>query len=1142
MSLNKGLFDSSVEIHLDAEMAAASADKTIVKLLQNLEKELTAKLQKGVTEWSKARIIEQLNEAKVVIHQYYGDIENVSNDVTDNVSKAAAKATASSLSVAVGGQVPIKVVPPADYLKTLASNTIVQGAVQKEWWSSQAKDTASGFQTAVRQGLVAAETTPQIVKRVRGVMDISKRSAKTLVHTSVQSVANTAREKIFEDNGDVMSGKEWSAALDRRTCPTCGVRDGKRWTIDNKPINHGIPYTIPPQHFQCRCSMIPVLKTWKELGINMDELPDSTRASMDGQVTDKTFEDWLKRKTEKNPNFANDLLGKGRAQLWKDGKITFDQMISGGKELTLGDLQKKYKLTLDDQHKQTLIDIASGKATFEQNALNQLKKQGKLDGLTAQQQVEAINSHTQVLKDNKAIQAKLNSYKKNVLAGKEPTVAQKAALDGLSQSEKDTFMAKLEKAKPAQVKNEFSSINMSDLEKVGAQSGSNEGGLYRNKKTGEKFYIKFPESEANARNEVLAGKLYQQAGVENVSKTHLIKLDNGNIGIASEYIEGLKIDRAALINGEVAGVNEGFAADAWLANWDVVGLSYDNLLVKNGVAYRIDAGGALEFRAMAGSGKKGALFGDSVGELKTLLNEVRNPQSAAVFKHLTGDEIVAGIRKINLITDAELAKSINLYAAGTQAEKTALFDKMIARREFLNAEYPEARSLLKKIEPIRPVRDLKNFEFQIEQARVNGFSIPTDKDMIEDHNVVFTRMEAEQGHEFTRMWFKLTPQGIKEMEKNGFAWEQRSRDYDYKLANFKNGKAKLSGFRERVPTSSHNVFWEDNINAVYFNSEAATNYTLKGTIQVDIVGTNLEGIAHGFKFIEQLGIDATVTTAEVAEELYLDKIAYIRFTENPAKQKLWERVALDQAGNDAQRLINKRDFLSAEMGVKDITKLPEYNPDGVYQAFDHGRKRTYRPDFDTKEFEAFDKNYLLYNNPNGLSKQGYGITDIEMLKSLTSVINGGGQICSQADRMRRGIVFGETSKASDFRTGGGNYVFTRIKAMSRRESEAGIYWRAKEIKRTDAITYNHDEFGETFPNTVREKRKTSIAQFKHAATQPADETIFKDGLSYFDNLDRFVFPTRAGAEAAIKRFKELGYNKWPDGRTLRDIIFYVGQK
>lgn len=1139
MSLNKGLFDSSVEIHLDAEMAAASANKTIVRLLQNLEKELTSKLEKGVTEWSKARIIEQLNEAKTVIHQYYGDIEKTSNDVTDNVSKAAAKATSSSLSVAVGGQVPIKVVPPADYLKTLASNTIVQGAVQKDWWASQAKDTASSFQTAVRQGLVAAETTPQIVGRVRGVMNISKRSAKTLVHTSAQSVANSAREKIFEDNSDVMSGKEWSAALDRRTCPSCGVRDGKRWTIDNKPIDHAIPYTIPPQHFQCRCSMIPVLKTWKELGINMDELPESTRASMDGQVTDKTFEDWLKRKTEKSPNFANDLLGKGRAQLWKDGKITFDQMISGGKELTLGELQKKYKLTIEDQHKQILTDIASGKATFEQNALNQLKKQGKLDGLTAKQQVEAINSHAQVLKDNKAIQSKLNNYKKKLIEGKEPTAAQKAAFDSLSQAEKDAFMAKVEKAMPTQPKNEFSDINMNDLEKVGGQSGSNEGGLYRNKKTGEKFYIKFPDTEANARNEVLAGKLYQQAGVENVSKTHLIKLDNGKVGIASEYIESLKIDKAALLKGEVTGVNEGFAADAWLANWDVAGLSYDNLLVKDGIAYRIDAGGALEFRAMAGSGRKGALFGDTVGELKTLLDPKINPQSAEVFKHLTKDQIVEGIKKINKITDAELYDSIKLYGSGTAEEKAALFEKMKARREFLNKTYPEAREI-KESAIRRSERDLKEFNHQVEQARVNGFSIPTDKDMIEDHNVVFTRMENEKGEEFTRMWFKLTPQGIKEMENKGFAWERINQDYHYELASFKNSKARLSGFKERVPSSSHNIFKEKGINAVYFNSESATNYTLKGTIQVDVMGTSLDGIANGFKFIESIGIDASVTTKEVAEELYLDKLMYIRNNGNDRINNLYAK--LTTITNDSERLSAKRQFLSVDIGVDDVTKLPEYNPEGVYQAFNNGRKRTYRPDFDENEFKVFDENYLLYNNPTGLSKKGSGIEDKTMLESISSVLNGGGQICSQADRMRRGVVFGDTSKESDFRSGGGNYVFTRIKDKARRQTEAGIYWRVKEIKRTDAITYNHDEFGETFPNTVKEKRKTTIEQYKYAATMNADETIFKDGLSYFDNLDRFVFPTKAGAEEAIKQFENFGYKKWTDGRTLREVIFYVGQK
>ena len=343
MPLSKVLFDSTIELHLDIERTGAEARATIIELLKNLEKELIAKVADGVTDWSKARIAKQLSEADAVIRQYYDDAAGIARDTTTSVAQVSASATATSLSAAVGGQVAVSVLPTATYLETLAGNTIIQGAIQSDWWDRQAGDVAFKFQSAVRQGLVAAETTPQIVKRVRDVMDLSRRNAEALVHTSVQSVANATREKLFEDNTDVISGKEWSAALDRKTCPTCGVRDGKRWDANSKPINHSIPYVMPPQHFRCRCSMMPVLKTWKELGINMDELPESTRASMEGQVTDKTFEDWLKRKTETDPTFADRTLGQGRAELFRDGRITMDQMISGGKPLTLNELKAKYE-------------------------------------------------------------------------------------------------------------------------------------------------------------------------------------------------------------------------------------------------------------------------------------------------------------------------------------------------------------------------------------------------------------------------------------------------------------------------------------------------------------------------------------------------------------------------------------------------------------------------------------------------------------------------------------------------------------------------------------------------------------------------------------------------------------------------------
>ncbi len=353
MPLSKVLFDSTIELHLDMEMVAIQSRATIVKLLQNLEKELIAKVADGVSDWSKARIAKQLSEADAVIRRYYDDAAGIARDTTTSVAQVSASATTDSLLMSVGNQVAMAAIPTASYLETLAGNTIIQGATQSAWWSRQSEDTAFKFQSAVRQGLVGAETTPQIVKRVRGVLDISKRNAETLVHTSVQSVANTTREKVMQDNSDVVAANEYSSALDRKTCLVCGSLDGLRWkNVTNKPIGHSVPYSPPTRHFRCRCSMVPVLKTWKELGINMDELPDGTRASMEGQVTDKTFEDWLKRKTESDPTFADRTLGKGRAELWRNNKITMDQMISGGKPLSLSELKAKYdiknKLTLND--------------------------------------------------------------------------------------------------------------------------------------------------------------------------------------------------------------------------------------------------------------------------------------------------------------------------------------------------------------------------------------------------------------------------------------------------------------------------------------------------------------------------------------------------------------------------------------------------------------------------------------------------------------------------------------------------------------------------------------------------------------------------------------------------------------------------
>ncbi|UZV57178.1 hypothetical protein [Pasteurella multocida] len=85
------------------------------------------------------------------------------------------------------------------------------------------------------------------------------------------------------------------------------------------------------------------MKSWRELGFDVDEIPESTRASMDGQVkANITYEDWLKNKTKAQ---QDEILGKGKADLWRNGVITFRDMLDqSGRPLTLKELREQFKL------------------------------------------------------------------------------------------------------------------------------------------------------------------------------------------------------------------------------------------------------------------------------------------------------------------------------------------------------------------------------------------------------------------------------------------------------------------------------------------------------------------------------------------------------------------------------------------------------------------------------------------------------------------------------------------------------------------------------------------------------------------------------------------------------------------------------
>ena len=92
----------------------------------------------------------------------------------------------------------------------------------------------------------------------------------------------------------------------------------------------------------CRSSLVPVTKSFRELGIDADEIPEGTRASQYGQVSAGTdFGAWLKGQPRE---VIDDALGKGRADLFLSGKISMSQLVDPRtlKPLTLAELRARY--------------------------------------------------------------------------------------------------------------------------------------------------------------------------------------------------------------------------------------------------------------------------------------------------------------------------------------------------------------------------------------------------------------------------------------------------------------------------------------------------------------------------------------------------------------------------------------------------------------------------------------------------------------------------------------------------------------------------------------------------------------------------------------------------------------------------------
>jgi hypothetical protein len=242
-------------------------------------------------------------------------------------------------------------------LRALVAGTLIQGNKLSGWWSKQSADFLDSFMREIRTSMQNGESVTQAITRVTGgtlngvqvpgIMKKSKGQAGALVSTAMNRVSNEAALASYQANSDVIKWVTQLSTLDNRTSDICVAYSGQTWDLDTlQPVNGStLPFNGgPPRHFNCRSRLRPVTKSFRELGVDADEIPRSTRASMDGQVpADITFDQFLKNK---GVTFQNKLLGQGRAELWRKKQITLTDLVDmRGNPLSLRQLEQLTGIT-----------------------------------------------------------------------------------------------------------------------------------------------------------------------------------------------------------------------------------------------------------------------------------------------------------------------------------------------------------------------------------------------------------------------------------------------------------------------------------------------------------------------------------------------------------------------------------------------------------------------------------------------------------------------------------------------------------------------------------------------------------------------------------------------------------------------------
>ena len=333
--------------------------KEILKSTRKVRQEINQRLKqiKPTSQFTKERLESLADEMQSLTAATQAQITKEITQVS--VDAGTASYTKHNDILSFGGRVPHfnPVTLSAVQLRSMITKTPIGGHLLNEWvtktFDASLQDT---IKTEVMAGMMQGESYKSLVKRFDDVaFPKLERNTETLVRSYIQSVNVQASKDVANANKDLVKGWKWNSVCENRTCVICMSLDSKDIVY---PLDGGPEIPIHPRG---RCFPEMVTKTFRELGMDIDEIrtayrPYTIRGNIDavtGKITAGKvgtgggkiissgrflgkYDDFFKAQSKA---VQVQMLGPGRYELWEKGLPLSNLTDKNGRLRLLKELQ-----------------------------------------------------------------------------------------------------------------------------------------------------------------------------------------------------------------------------------------------------------------------------------------------------------------------------------------------------------------------------------------------------------------------------------------------------------------------------------------------------------------------------------------------------------------------------------------------------------------------------------------------------------------------------------------------------------------------------------------------------------------------------------------------------------------------------------